>query len=130
MPRPSLSGFEVDVTEEEAMALSQELLAAADEDARARVVVHWLPAFARCQVKTAARVKSLCAEVKALGAKMDEYHGPKAEEEEQPKDPRLERLRLILGFAARNWPAGLLILIFLQAFGLIDILERLIGVLK
>ncbi len=117
------------MNDEMATRLAQELLEAPDEDARARVVVRWLPDFARCQVTTAARVKSLVSEVKALGAKMDEYHSPKTEEEE-PKDPRLERLRLILGFAGRNWPAGLLILIFLQAFGLIDILERLIGVLK
>ena len=118
------------MNEEMATRLAQELLDAADEDARARVVVRWLPDFARCQVRTAARVKALCADVKALGAKMDEYHSPKAEEEKQPKDPRLERLKLVLGFLGKNWPALLLILIFLQAFGLIDILERLIGVLK
>lgn len=118
------------MNEEMSTRLAQELLAAPDKEARAQVVVNWLPDFARCQVTTASRVKTLCAEVKALGVKMDEYHSPKAEEEKQPKDPRLERLKLILGFAGRNWPAGLLILIFLQAFGLIDILERLIGVLK
>lgn len=112
------------------MALSQELLAAADEDARARVVVHWLPAFARCQVKTAARVKSLCADVKALGAKMDAYHSPKAEEEEEPKDPRLERLRLILGFVQRNWPAAALLAILYRVFDLEDLFKTILPFLN
>ena len=108
------------------MALSQELLAAADEDARAKVVVHWLPAFARCQVKTAARVKSLVAEVKTLSLKMDAYHSQKAEEEEeQPKDPRLERLKLILAFAQRNWAAAALVAILVKVFGLTDLLASL-----
>ena len=119
------------MNEEMATRLAQELLDAADEDARARVVVRWLPDFARCQVTTAARVKSLVSEVKSLSVKMDAYHSPKAEEEEEEqKDPRLERLRLILGFAGRNWPAGLLILIFCKAFGLLDVLEGIIGALK
>lgn len=120
------------------MALSQELLAAADEDARARVVVHWLPAFARCQVKTAARVKAqgvkidaLAGKVDALGDKMDAYHAPTQETEmKTAEDPRTTRLRLILAFAGRNWPAGLLILIFCKAFGLLNVLEGIIGALK
>lgn len=125
------------MNDEMATRLAQELLDAADEDARARVVVRWLPDFARCQVTTAARVKAqgvkidaLAGKVDALGDKMDEYHSPKVEEEEEPKDPRLERLRLILGFAGRNWPAGLLILIFCKAFGLLDVLKGIIGALK
>ena len=119
------------MNDEMATRLAQELLDAADEDARARVVVRWLPDFARCQVTTSARVKQLVAKVDELARKMDDYHAPKeVEEEEEQKDPRLERLKLILGFAGRNWPAGLLILIFCKAFGLLDVLKGIIGALK
>ena len=108
------------------MALSQELLAAADEDARARVVVHWLPAFARCQVKTAARVKALCADVKALGAKMDAYHAPTQETEamETGNAPQT-RLALAMRFFKENWQSVVLFLLFLKAFGLEDLLKDL-----
>ena len=111
------------------MKLSQELLEAADEDARARVVVRWLPNFARCQVKTAARVKQLVASIDKLGAKMDAYHAappePPAQEEKPPLDPRLERLKLILGFAQRNWPAAALLAILIQVFDLADLIKAL-----
>ena len=108
------------------MKLSQELLEAADEDARARVVVRWLPNFARCQVKTAARVKQLVAKIEELSRKMDTYHNPKAVDM-KPIDPRLERLRLILGFIQRNWPAAALLAILVQVFGLGDLLKELVS---
>lgn len=110
------------------MRLSQELLEAADEDDRARVVVRWLPNFARCQVKTAARVKQLVSSVDKLGAKMDAYHAAPtspAQEEEEPKDPRLERLRLILAFAQRNWAAAVLLAILIKVFDLADLIKAL-----
>ena len=120
------------MTEEDAMRLSQELLAAKDEDARARVVVKWLPDFARCQVKTAARVKQLVASVDKLGAKMDAYHAAPppppptfTSEDDEEKDPRLERLKLILAFAQRNWPAAALLAILIKVFDLGDLLAKL-----
>ena len=123
------------MNDEMATRLAQELLDAADEDARARVVVRWLPNFARCQVTTAARVKSqgvkidaLAGKVDALGAKMDAYHAappePPAQEEKPPLDPRLERLKLILAFAQKNWQSVAILLILLQAFGVLDKIVR------
>ena len=130
MPRPSPSGLEADVNDEMSTRLAQELLDAADEDARARVVVRWLPDFARCQVTTAARVKAQGAKidalgdkVDALGDKMDAYHAappePPAQKEKPPLDPRLERLRLILAFAQRNWQGIAIVVILAKALGLL-----------
>lgn len=114
------------MNKEMATRLAQDLCDAPDEDARARVVVHWLPDFARCQVATAARVKQLVAELKELNKKMDAYHNPKtAAEQAKPVDPRLERLKLILGFAQRNWPAAALLAILIKVFDLEDLLAKL-----
>ena len=44
-----------------------------------------------------------------------------------PLDPRLERLKLILRFLGKNWPALLLILIFVKTFGLMGVIESLTG---
>lgn len=113
------------MNEEMSTRLAQELLEAPDEDARARVVVHWLPAFARCQVTTSARVKQLVTTVGELRDEMRAYHAPKDAKEEQPVkpakpvDPRLERLKLILGFAQRNWQGAALLVILAKAFGLL-----------
>lgn len=111
------------MNEEMSTRLAQELLEAEDEDARARVVVHWLPDFARCQVTTSARVKQLVTDVGALRDEMRAYHTPKKEDavkkEKTPADPRLERLRLILGFAQRNWQGFALLIILAKAFGLL-----------
>lgn len=118
------------MTEEMATKLAQELLEAADEDARARVVVHWLPAFARCQVTTSARVKTLVTTVQEIRDEMRAYHAPKKEtpmKSTPPLDPRLERLKLVLGFLGKNWPALLLILIFVKTFGLMGVIESLTG---
>lgn len=114
------------MNEEMSTRLAQELLDAADEDARARVVVRWLPDFARCQVTTAARVKQLVAELKELNQKMDAYHNPKtAAAQAKPVDTRLERLKLILAFAQRNWPAAALLAILIKVFDLEDLLAKL-----
>lgn len=118
------------MNDEMSTRLAQELLDAADEDARARVVVRWLPDFARCQVTTAARVKAqgvkidaLAGKVDALGDKMDAYHSPKKEEtvtqDAKRVDPRLERLKLILGFAQRNWQGVAIVVILAKALGLL-----------
>ena len=113
-----------------ATRLAQELLDAPDEDARARVVVRWLPDFARCQVTTAARVKAQGAKIDALGNKIDAlgnkvdaYHSPKKEEtvtqDAKRVDPRLERLRLTLTFAQRNWQGIAILFILAKALGLL-----------
>lgn len=123
------------MNDEMATRLAQELLDAADEDARARVVVRWLPDFARCQVTTAARVKAqgakidtLAGKVDALADKMDAYHAPaKADAAEAAEDPRTTRLRLILAFAQRNWAAAALVAILVKVFGLDDLLAALLG---
>lgn len=123
------------MNDEMATRLAQELLDAADEDARARVVVRWLPNFARCQVTTAARVKSqgvkidaLAGKVDALGAKMDAYHAPSQETEmKTAEDPRTKRLKLILAFAQKNWQSVAILLILLQAFGVLD---KIVEILK
>lgn len=118
------------MNDEMSTRLAQELLGAADEDARARVVVRWLPDFARCQVTTAARVKAQGAKIDALGEKVDSlsdkidaYHSPKKEEavtqDEKRVDPRLERLRLILAFAQRNWQGVAIVVILAKALGLL-----------
>lgn len=106
--------------------LSQELLLAEGEDARARVIVKWLPDFARCQVTTSARVKQLVAKVDELARKMDAYHAPaKADAAEAAEDPRTTRLKLILAFAQRNWPAVALLAILIKVFGLADLIASL-----
>ena len=123
------------MNDEMATRLAQELLDAADEDARARVVVRWLPDFARCQVTTAARVKAqgvkidaLADKVDALGDKMDAYHAPTQEAEmKTAEDPRTTRLKIILAFAQKNWQSVAILLILLQAFGVLD---KIVEVLK
>lgn len=123
------------MNDEMATKLAQELLDAADEDARARVVVRWLPDFARCQVTTAARVKAqgakidtLAGKLDALGDKMDAYHAPKEKEEVQTMEtdhaPQT-RLALALKFFKENWQSVVLFLLFLKAFGLEDLLKDL-----
>lgn len=118
------------MNDEMSTRLAQELLDAADEDARARVVVRWLPDFARCQVTTAARVKAQGAKIDALGEKVDAlsdkidaYHSPKKAEtvtqDAKRVDPRLERLRLILAFAQRNWQGVAIVVILAKALGLL-----------
>lgn len=118
------------MNDEMATRLAQELLDAADEDARARVVVRWLPDFARCQVTTAARVKALCADVKALGAKMDEYHAPAQKAEATAEDPRTTRLKLILAFAQKNWQSIAILVILVKALGLTETVKELLGLLN
>lgn len=121
------------MNEEMATRLAQELCDATDEDARARVVVHWLPDFARCQVTTAARVKAqggkidaLAGKVDALADKIDAYHAPTHETETKTdEDPRTTRLKLILGFAQRNWPAAVLLAILIRVFDLTDLIKAL-----
>ena len=138
------------MNDEMATRLAQELLDAADEDARARVVVRWLPDFARCQVTTSARVKQLVAKVDELARKMDAYHAPAQETAVRTsslgprasaayhapaqetavataEDPRTTRLKLILAFAQRNWPAVALLAILVKVFGLDDLLAALLG---
>lgn len=116
------------MNDEMATRLAQELLDAADEDARARVVVRWLPDFARCQVTTSARVKQLVAKVDELARKMDAYHAPAQETAvATAEDPRTTRLKLILAFAQRNWPAVALLAILVKVFGLDDLLAALLG---
>lgn len=116
------------MNDEMATRLAQELLEAADEDARARVVVKWLPDFARCQVTTSARVKQLVAKVDELARKMDAYHAPKKEEEEaktMETAHQQTRLALALKFFKENWQSVVLFLLFLKAFGLEDLLKDL-----
>ena len=114
------------MNEEMATRLAQELLDAADEDARARVVVRWLPDFARCQVTTSARVKQLVAKVDELARKMDAYHAPTKETEamETGNAPQT-RLALAMRFFKENWQSVVLFLLFLKAFGLEDLLKDL-----
>lgn len=118
------------MNDEMSTRLAQELLDAADEDARARVVVRWLPDFARCQVTTASRVKDQGAKIDTLSGKLDDlsdkidaYHSPKKEEtvtqDAKRVDPRLERLRLILAFAQRNWQGVAIVVILAKALGLL-----------
>lgn len=125
------------MNDEMATKLAQELLDAADEDARARVVVRWLPDFARCQVTTAARVKAqgtkidaLAGKVDALAEKMDAYHAPAQETDvATAEDPRTTRLKLILAFAQRNWAAFALLAILVKVFGLTDLLASLFSLI-
>lgn len=122
------------MNDEMATRLAQELLDAADEDARARVVVRWLPDFARCQVTTAARVKAqgvkidaLAGKVDALGDKMDAYHAPAQEETQTMETDHAPQTRLALSlkFFKENWQSVVLFLLFLKAFGLQDLLKDL-----
>lgn len=116
------------MNEEMSTKLSQELLLAEGEDARARVIVKWLPDFARCQVTTSARVKQLVAKVDELARKMDDYHAPKEKKEEQTMEtdhaPQT-RLTLAMKFFKENWQSVVLFLLFLKAFGLEDLLKDL-----
>lgn len=121
------------MNEEMATRLAQDLLAAADEDARARVVVRWLPDFARCQVTTAARVKAqgakidtLAGKLDALGDKMDAYHAaPKGEFAMKTNTLPQTRLALAMKFFKENWQSVVLFLLFLKAFGLEGLLKDL-----
>lgn len=107
--------------------LSQELLLAEGEDARARVIVKWLPDFARCQVTTSARVKQLVAKVDELARKMDAYHAAPKKEADPMKLNALPQTRLALAmkFFKENWQSVVLFLLFLKAFGLEDLLKDL-----
>ena len=120
------------MNDEMATRLAQELLDADDEDARARVVVRWLPDFARCQVTTAARVKAqgvkidaLAGKVDALGDKMDAYHAPTQEVKTMETAHQQTRLALAMRFFKENWQSVVLFLLFLKAFGLEDLLKDL-----
>lgn len=115
------------MNEEMSTKLSQELLLAEGEDARARVIVKWLPDFARCQVTTSARVKQLVAKVDELARKMDDYHAPKEKKEEQKMETAQQQTRLALAmkFFKENWQSVVLFLLFLKAFGLEDLLKDL-----
>lgn len=106
--------------------LSQELLLAEGEDARARVIVKWLPDFARCQVTTSARVKQLVVKVDELAKKMDDYHAPKEEKQtmEAGTTPQT-RLALAVKLFKENWQSVVLFLLFLKAFGLESLLQGL-----
>ena len=114
------------MNEEMSTKLSQELLLAAGEEERARVIVKWLPDFARCQVTTSARVKQLVAKVDELARKMDAYHAPTKETEamETGNAPQT-RLALAMRFFKENWQSVVLFLLFLKAFGLEDMLKDL-----
>lgn len=113
------------MNEEMSTKLSQELLLADGEDARARVIVKWLPDFARCQVTTSARVKQLVAKVDALAQKMDAYHAPKQEATMETDHAPQTRLALALKFFKENWQSVVLFLLFLKAFGLEGLLKDL-----
>lgn len=117
------------MNEEMSTKLSQELLLAAGEEERARVIVKWLPDFARCQVTTSARVKQLVAKVDELARKMDAYHAPKQEVEEvktmETSNAPQTRLALAMKFFKENWQSVVLFLLFLKAFGLEDLLKDL-----
>lgn len=118
------------MNEEMSTKLSQELLLAEGEDARARVIVKWLPDFARCQVTTSARVKQLVAKVDELARKMDDYHAPKEKEKEEAQTMETDqapqtRLALAMKFFKENWQSVVLFLLFLKAFGLEDLLKDL-----
>ena len=133
------------MNEEMATRLSQDLLDAPDEDARARVVVRWLPDFARCQITTAGRVKqlvpkvdTLSAKVDTLSAKMDAYHGaqgkPAADPEAAtpaaatpaPRGP-VGRLSALLALLKANWQWLLLFALVAKAYGLVDIIAQLLS---
>lgn len=127
------------MNEEMATRLSQALIKAETKEARAMVVVEWLPEFARCQITTAGRVKaqgakidSLCAKVDGLATKMAAYHAPGkkgSDMKTKTDDPRIARLKLILGFFAANWQGVFLFLLLLQSFGLTDLLKSLFALL-
>ena len=113
------------MNEEMSTRLAQELLSAPDKEARAQVVVNWLPDFARCQVTTAARVKQLVAKVDELARKMDDYHAPKQEVKTMETAHQQTRLALAMRFFKENWQSVVLFLLFLKAFGLEDLLKDL-----
>ena len=114
------------MNEEMSTKLSQELLLAEGEDERARVIVKWLPDFARCQVTTSARVKQLVAKVDELARKMDDYHAPKQEDKTMETDHAPQtRLALSLKFFKENWQSVVLFLLFLKAFGLEGLIKDL-----
>lgn len=113
------------MNEEMSTKLSQELLLAAGEEERARVIVKWLPDFARCQVTTSARVKQLVAKVDELARKMDAYHAPKQEAKTMETAHQQTRLALAMRFFKENWQSVVLFLLFLKAFGLEDLLKDL-----
>ena len=128
------------MNEEMATRLSQALIKAETKEARAMVVVEWLPEFARCQITTAGRVKaqgakidSLCAKVDGLATKMEAYHAPGKKGTDMStkttEDPRITRLKIILGFLAANWQGVFLFLLLLQSFGLTDLLKSLFALL-
>ena len=110
--------------------LSQELLLADGEDERARVIVKWLPDFARCQVTTSARVKQLVAKVDELAQKMDDYHAPKQEEQKDDTVKADNRLAITFRFFRENWQSVALFLILVKALGLLDVIEHLVGLMK
>lgn len=121
------------MNDEMSTRLAQELLDAADEDARARVVVRWLPDFARCQVTTAARVKaqgakidSLGDKVDALADKMDAYHAPKQVEDESVAVER--HVPPILVWLRKNWTWLFIMILCLKNNGLVEIFQWIIGV--
>ena len=113
------------MNEEMSTKLSQELLLAAGEEERARVIVKWLPDFARCQVTTSARVKQLVVKVDELARKMDAYHAPKQEAKTMETAHQQTRLALAMKFFKENWQSVVLFLLFLKAFGLEDLLKDL-----
>ena len=113
------------MNEEMSTKLSQELLLAAGEEERARVIVKWLPDFARCQVTTSARVKQLVVKVDELARKMDAYHAPKQEAKTMETAHQQTRLALAMRFFKENWQSVVLFLLFLKAFGLEDLLKDL-----
>lgn len=121
------------MNEEMATRLSQALIKAETKEARALVVVEWLPEFARCQITTAGRVKQLVAKVDDLAAKMEAYHAPGKKGTDMntktADDPRTARLKLILGFFAANWQGVFLFLLLLQSFGLADLLKSLFALI-
>lgn len=128
------------MNEEMATRLSQDLLDAPDEDARARVVVRWLPDFARCQITTAGRVKqlvpkvdTLAAKVDTLSAKMDAYHGAQGKPAAAPAAaapaPRgpVGRLSALLALLKANWQWLLIVALVAKAYGLTDFLAKLLS---
>lgn len=128
------------MNEEMATRLSQDLLDAPDEDARARVVVRWLPDFARCQITTAGRVKqlvpkvdTLASKVDTLSAKMDAYHGAQgkpaaapAAAAHAPRGP-VGRLSALLALLKVNWQWLLIVALVAKAYGLTDFLAKLLS---
>lgn len=123
------------MNEEMATRLSQDLLDAQGEDARARVVVRWLPDFARCQITTAGRVKqlvpkvdTLASKVDTLASKMDAYHGAqgKPAAAHAPRGP-VGRLSALLALLKANWQWILIVALVAKAYGLIDVLAKLLS---